>query len=249
MAGGGVLEELYGAAPDSFVEVRKRLLRKLRAEGRDDEAAELAALRKPAVPVFLANRLARERPLQVKKLVNGATRLADAQRRGDPAAVRKAQTELKDSIGSLLDEAAALNGKPLSDDVQRRLTSTLRAAAVDPALSGLMRRGVLADELEPSGFEALAGMQIAPAKKPPKRAADGRTKTAAARQESEADRRRQQREADRRARIDRLEGELADAGATLRDAERALAAASREAERARQRLVTLQTRLERERAR
>jgi hypothetical protein len=249
MTGGDVLEELYAAEPDSFVEVRKRLVRELRAEGRADDAAELAALRKPAVPVFLANRLARERPLQVKKLVNDATRLAGAQRRGDPTAVRKAQAELKDSVGSLLGEAAALNGKPLSDDVQRRLTSTLRAAAVDPALSGLLRRGVLADELEPSGFQALAGVQIEPAKKPAKGAPGGRTKTADARPESEADRRRRQREAERRARIDRLEVELAEAGGTLRDAERALAIATREAERVRERVAALQSRIERERAR
>jgi hypothetical protein len=249
MERGDVLEELYAADEDEFVEVRKRLARELREQGRGEEAAELAGLRKPPVPVFLANRLARERPLQVKKLVNVAGTLSGAQQRGDAETVRTMQSELKDVVGALLAEAATLAGKPLSDDVARRLQSTLRAAAVDSGLSEQLRRGVLSAELEPSGFDALARMELAPApppeqasatagrQAPSKTSADGgRTASAAA----------VRRAAAREKRIAKLEAELDGASTAARDAEKALAKAEREAARARERVATLEARLARE---
>ena len=47
-----------------------------------------------------------------------------------------------------------------------RIAGTLRAAAVDPAARELLAQGRLSEELEASGFGALAGMEVAAAPVP-----------------------------------------------------------------------------------
>ena len=55
-------ERLLAAAPDRFVAERKALAKKLRDEGRGEEAAAVEALRKPSAVVLAVNRSARDRP-------------------------------------------------------------------------------------------------------------------------------------------------------------------------------------------
>ena len=78
----GALEQLYAVEPEQFVAERGRLERSLRGEGRTEEAEELAKLRKPPLPVYAANRLARDRPDDIAKLISTGERLAAAQGRG-----------------------------------------------------------------------------------------------------------------------------------------------------------------------
>ena len=221
-----VLEQLYGAEPDDFVAERKRLERLLRDEGRTEEAAALAKLKKPAVPVYAANRLARERAHDVAKLIAAGERLAGAHESGDADELRGAQRELTDSVSALVREAG------ISDAMEHRLGVLLRAAAIDPESAELLRRGVLADEVEPAAFDALAGMKIAKPKRP----------AAAKREQSAATERK------RREQIGELEGELAEARRDLRTAERTLAEAAKERDRAERRVDQLTARLERARS-
>ena len=86
------LGQLYSVEPDEFVAERKRLERSLRDEGRAEEAAELAKLRKPPQPVFLANRLARQQPDLVGQLIDDGEQLAAAHEAGDPEQLRTAAT-------------------------------------------------------------------------------------------------------------------------------------------------------------
>ena len=80
---GEILEQLYAVEPDEFVAERKRLEKSLRDEGRAEEAAEIAKLRKPSQPVFLANRLARWQPDLVGQLIDAGEQLAAAHKAGD----------------------------------------------------------------------------------------------------------------------------------------------------------------------
>jgi hypothetical protein len=233
--GEDALERLYAADPDQFVAERNRLAREFRDEGRDEEARELAALRKPPLPAFLANRLAREQPREMRALIHAAEKLSAAHRAGDAAKLRKAQAEHNDALRTLVATASQAAGKPVSDAVEQRLATTLRAASVDPEAASLLERGVLPDEVDPAGFDALAGMPV-------KRA------QAKAKSEPTASSGRAQRaESARQARTERLESQLADANDELRSAERELKAAERAAERARRRVADLEQRLERAR--
>jgi hypothetical protein len=123
-------------------------------------------------------------------------------------------------------------GRSVSDAIVERIATTLDAAALDEGSRFLLRAGRLTDELEPPGFEALAGM--APAKEKQGGGARKRPTASAA----EARRRVQaaQREARARARdATKAEGEVERAEATAAEARRAAEAArerSDEADRA-----------------
>lgn len=223
-----VLEQLYAAGPDDFVAERKRLERLLRDEGRAEEAAELAKLRKPAVPVHAANRLARERADDVGKLIAAGERLASGHRSGDAEELRGAQRELTERVATLA------HGAQLSGAMEQRLAVLLRAAATDPDSAKLLRRGVLSEEVEPTAFDALAGVKVAKPKRPP---------AAATREPSPAEARKRRRQ------IEELEAELSDAKGALRSAERQVAAAEKERDRAERRVDQLTERLEQARAR
>jgi hypothetical protein len=231
VAAADALEQLYAVDLDEFVAERKRLERELRGAGKSAEADEIAARRKPPLPVFLANRLARARPRDVEALIDAAGRLAKAQREGDAGGVRTAGAALNGAVRELVDAAGVLS-RGLSSDVSQRLATTLRAAASSEQRADALRRGVLADEVEPSGFEAFAGVTLEPRKttrKAPKPAA-------AAKRESKA-------EAARTQRLAELETDLEAARKTLAGAEAALGAAEREAARARKRVADLNARL------
>jgi hypothetical protein len=230
-----MLERLYAADPEQFVPERNRLVRELRDEGRDAEAREVAVLRKPPLPAFLANRLAHEQPHEMRALIDAAEKLSAAHRAGDAAKLRKAQAEHNDALRALVATASQASGKPVSDAVEQRLATTLRAASVDPDTASLLVRGVLPSEVDPAGFDALAGMPVKHARA---RAKSGRTASSG---------RAERAESARRARTERLESQLADANDELRSAERQLEAAERAAERARRRVADLEERLERAR--
>lgn len=217
-----ILEQLYSAEPDEFVAERKRLEKSLRDEGRGEEAAEVARLRKPSQPVFLANRLARELPDLVTQLVDDGKQLAAAHEAGDSEQLRTAQRELARRVDALVRAAG-----DSSTAIEQRLATLLRAAATNPTAATLLREGVLAEEVEPAAFDALAGMTL-PAPKP---------------------RRQQEREAKparerKRGRVAELEAKLAEAKKALREAERELRKTEGDHERATRRVAQLTEKLE-----
>jgi hypothetical protein len=151
------LERLLGLPLDEFTAARTEAVKRLRKDGRADEAAELQAVRKPTAPVWGLNQAARREPGDVRALVRAAERL-----RQDPAG---ADADFRSHLGDVVREAErALAGakQKVSQETTRRITITARAAAA--SLPDELIRGVLREELEPSGFEAMAGM--APAPKP-----------------------------------------------------------------------------------
>jgi hypothetical protein len=226
--GPDALEQLYGVEPEQFIAERKRLERSLRDSGRTEEADELAQRKKPPLPVFVANRLARVSPDDIAGLISAGERLTAAHAAGDPAELRKEQAELARRIRTLVQKAEAAAGQLLSGAMEQRLAVLLRAAASDPASAGLLRRGVLAEEVEPAAFGALAGISLAS----PKR-----------RQEPDrgADRAFEEK---RRARVEDLKSELADARDALRRAKRELGKAEAEVKRAERRVAQLADRLD-----
>jgi hypothetical protein len=217
------LEQLYAVEPDEFVAERKRLEKSLRDKGRAEEAAEVAKLRKPSQPVFLANRLARWQPDLVAQLIDNGEQLAAAHEAGDPEKLRTAQRDLAGRVDALVRIAPG----DVSDAIEQRLATLLRAAATNPATAPLLRRGVLSDEVEPTAFDALAGLTLAAPKARPK------PKT-----RPEPPRKRKP------GRVEELESRLAEARKALRQAERDLRKAESGHERAERRVAQLEKQLE-----
>jgi len=165
------LDELYRLPLSEFTPGRNDLAKRLKAEGRDAESDEVKALKKPSVAAWLANRLAVERELDVQRLRKAGESLAKGQTSGSAESFREAQQEERHALGRLTDAAAELAAREgASSTAVDRAMQTLRAASLTEEGRELLRRGRITEELEPPGFEALAGLvvQPPPAKAPAK---------------------------------------------------------------------------------
>jgi hypothetical protein len=230
-----VLDELYSAPLDEFIPRRTALAKQLKAEGRADDAAEVGGARKPPVPLWTVNQLARRNKPAVEKLVDASDSLRKALGTGDHDAFAAAQKGQTDALRNLRDAARRLLGKA-TDPVLERVVSTFRTASVDDDLRAALLAGLLTEEPEPSGFDALAGLSFAPGgtRKPgepkPKREDQGRAervkRATKALQEAKAEARARDREArDAERAAEKARKAADDAAGAVEDAEEALATA------------------------
>jgi len=231
-------DRLFEVPLDEFVAARDQLARELRKEGKDEQAAEVAALRKPTVPVWAVNQLARRRRRDVDLLLDAGHRLRAAQAEADPERAREAFANARDAEREAMrrlragaEELLAERGGA-SDAMVERVLATLRAAAVTEEGRELLARGRLTEELQTTGFEVAASLvpkrKATPAKRP---------KLDAARADLEQARKRE-REATRRLqaakrRAEEAEAELEKARREAEEASSAVSAAEEALERAR----------------
>ena len=223
-------ERLLSVAPDTFVTERKAIAKKLRDEGRADDAAAVDALRKPTAVVFAVNRGARDRPKAARAAADAAERVKKAQLGGNHDDFRQALRDLDDALDLLADVAVAHvgGGKGASDAMRRRVRDLLRSAVADDDARQALARGALTEELDAPGFSPFAGMPVAaPARK---RAPKG--PTAADRREGE----RKARQEALREELRQAEEELDAATTAAREAERARSRAERKVELLRKKL-------------
>jgi hypothetical protein len=151
------LDRLYGLPLEEFTKARNSLSARLQKAGETDVAAEVKALAKPSVPAWAVNQLARTRKHDVRALLDAAER----SRSGKAKSLREELDEQRDALQRLTNEARDLletERGSAPDAMVQRIASTLRAAASDPAAAELLERGRLNEDLEPAGFEALAGL-------------------------------------------------------------------------------------------
>ena len=228
------LDRLFGLPLAEFTAARNELARRLKAEGRSDEAAEVRALSKPSVPAWTINQLSRLEEGAVGDLLDAGDGLRKAQERvlkqgGTAEALRDAAATQRDAVQRLTRRARDLleeADRPASAAVVERVARTLQAASVDEDGRRLLKAGRLTQELEPTGFEALGGLQVEARPRRPR--ASARDELARRRLEKE-ERRRQRRELQERARaLDRAAREAE------RAADRAEAAAANARRRAEQ---------------
>jgi hypothetical protein len=221
------IDQLFELPLEEFTSARNELAKRLKQEGDPTAAEAVRSLTKPTVAVWAVNQLARREPEAVRALLNVAARLRSAQERalgGERAAdaLRAAQSEEREAIRDLTRRAEKIlrdEGRPASGQTLERVASTLRAAAVaDPGREAL-REGRLSGDVEVSGFDAFAGLEL------PK---GGGRRAARGSGDDLAERRRQKREAERRRK--ELEKRVRDlsarADAAERDADKARKAAA-----------------------
>jgi hypothetical protein len=225
------LDRLYALPLEEFTSSRNDLARRLAKAGRKDAADEVKKLPKPSVPVWTANQLARREPGEVRALLRSAEDLRKAQQRAlsgrgaqDLAKRVDEQRRAVRALARLGRDILASEGRSVSDAIVDRIAKTLEAAALDDASRFLLRAGRLTEELEPPGFDALAGLAPAAgrAKKPAPEASGKRERVAEARRRLKAakdDARAQARtarEAERE--VERAESAAADARRTAQTA-------------------------------
>jgi hypothetical protein len=142
------LDLLYSAPRERFVSLRNEMAKRLRGEGRRDEAAEIAALRKPTLVAWALNEVSRSASDKVDELFEAQASLQAA---GSAATLRTASQRRQAIMGELLSiavealEAGGHDGEGLRD----RIGLTLLAIGTNPEAGEAFRRGRLSDEVEP----------------------------------------------------------------------------------------------------
>src|SRR5258708_29157937 len=105
------VSRLYQVPLGEFVKARDALARELRDKGEADEAKRVAALRKPAATLWVANQLARAAPKEIDALIAATARARHAQaaathgKGGDE--LREAMREQREALQKLSRAAAA----------------------------------------------------------------------------------------------------------------------------------------------
>ena len=204
------VDALFALPLGEFTAARNALARRLRKE--DPAAAEgVRGLAKPTVPAWAVNQLVRREGDLVEQLLELGEALQKQALRGSVEALRDTQRQERDAVRELVLRAEALlteAGHSQSARTLERVAATLTAGAQTEAGRAALRAGRLTEELEPTGFEALAGMAAA--------SRSGARDELAEARKAKDERKRQQR---------RLEEEL-------RELERRAETAEREADRA-----------------
>jgi hypothetical protein len=223
-------DDLYRADPEAFVAARDALARRLRNDGRRDEAAAVSKLRRPTPTAWALNQVARDEPSRIEQLLAAGQGLREATEeavRGDASELRAAQEAERAAVHAATQAAAARlrsRGRPATDAMLRRLAGTLRAAIVDDAVAAELREGRLEADREAPGL-GLPGLDPgAVAARPVPHAADA---GAEARRAARAKRAEMEAEAER---LERRAVRLEDAA---RHAEAMAAEARAEADEAR----------------
>ena len=215
----GDLDRLYQLPLNEFTSARDDLTKRLRAEGENEKAQEIKKLRKPTAAVWLVNQLARERPLDLQRLLKAGESLTKSQAQAAagessqfPEARRDEHLAL-DQLAKVAREIADRAG--IGPPAVGRATETLRTASLTAEGRDLLRRGRVTEELEPPGFEALTSLEVAPAKRKPPRSDDRAEKQTALKQARERVRqlRAEERELTSAARTAGREAERAEAEA------------------------------------
>jgi hypothetical protein len=233
------LDDLFARPLDEFTGARNELAKRLRKAGQEEAAARVQALKKPSVPVWAVNQLARRNADEVKALVDAGAELRKVQaaafRGGGRDAVREATAAEREAARTLTRRAHELlaeEGRPVTRAVTDRIGSLLRAASVDPEAAPLLAAGRLAEEVDATGFGAVAG--IAPA----------RPARAKARPKGDAERQRREQQRKRlEAQVERRRGAVAEAEVKAERAEQAAEKARADAEEARRALAAAESEL------
>jgi hypothetical protein len=212
-------DRLYGLPLNEFVPARDELAKRLRDQGQRELADDVKGLRKPPVAAWVANRLARERELDVQRLLNAGEALTKAQAgaaSGDsPEAFAEARRDEQRALERLAAEAReTIAREGIGAAALERVLQTLRAASLTSDGRELLKRGRLSEELEPPGFEAMSGLAAGATTKPQRRA-------------------KGKRQDERRAALDDARRRVKDARSEERDLVKKAREAEREAERAR----------------
>jgi len=237
--------QLYALPLGEFTPARNKLAARLRKDGEKSASERVKELVKPPASAWAVNVLFADDRQRMEALLAAGERARQAQgetlSRGTAETLRSALQEERKLRGDLRRRAVDLlkkDGRDPGREVTDRIAVNLEALALNPDAAEAAQRGWLDQDLEPPGFEILAGLQLGAAPPAP---AKEETKPAPLRGGKE-DSVREREDAKARERIARAEEKVAraaDEAARLREeaqrAEQSAAEAERAAEEARRR--------------
>jgi len=157
--------DLFGVDPAEFVAARDALARELKASGRRDDAVAVKAMRRPSVPTWALNRVARDDAAVVSALLTSAATARSMQERAvegnaDGDALRSALADRRAAVRDVLALAVAVieASDRTAASQQRQLESTLTAVIASDRLSELLGIGELVDVADDEADDDLASL-------------------------------------------------------------------------------------------
>ena len=153
------VDTLYTVPLAEFTRHRNELAARLRQAGRRDEAAAVRRLRRPSVPVWAINTLARQEVDAVRAFADATDRLKRAQL-GDRQAVADATQAQRRTLQVLMRSTEGIlrrGGFSPTAQAAQRISGTLLWAATDREARQALLQGRLTEERQAPGFEALGG--------------------------------------------------------------------------------------------
>jgi hypothetical protein len=216
------VRELYRGAPEGFITARDALVKRLRDDGREGDAAEVRKLRRPTMAAWALDRLADDASETIGELLDAGAELARAQRATlsgrDPDALRGAAARRRELVARLTELAVdALRSADRSPDAHvEDIRGTLEAASVDEGVAERLRAGTLDKTVQPSaGFGDLTGLQLVSRRddEPEEATADRKPSASQSRGKADEDRAHQLDAEVRRLRRERDAAERKAAGA------------------------------------
>lgn len=158
----GEIDRLYALPLEEFTAERDDLAKRLRKEGDRDAAAEVNGLKKPSVAAWAVNQVQRDRPDEVRELIEVTEELHRVHKKLSSAGARERLEEAAEMqrklIRSLVRCASQLleaGGHPASDATLQKVSDTLRAAALDEDVRDQLAHGRLVKEASAAGFGPL----------------------------------------------------------------------------------------------
>ena len=163
------IDRLYALPLDEFTRERDELAKQLRKDGDRDAAAEVKALRKPSVPAWAVNQVRRDRPDDVRRLLEvteelhrvyaGIASAGARERLGEAADM---QRDLIRSLTRCAKELLEAGGASASEATLNKVADTFRAAALDEDLREEIADGRVVKERRAAGLGPLASMPAPP---------------------------------------------------------------------------------------
>ncbi|HSU81457.1 MAG TPA: hypothetical protein VLR69_03510, partial [Thermoanaerobaculia bacterium] len=162
------LARLYRGPLEGFTAARNDLAKQLRKEGRSTESDRVKSLAKPTPSAWAVNVLFDRDREKMDELLAAGKRARAAQQQAVSGRGAEALREGLAAVRRLIDELRRLGvgilaeaGRAASRSIMERIGTDLQALALSPAAAEEADRRWLDRDLDPPGFEVLAGLQLA----------------------------------------------------------------------------------------
>jgi hypothetical protein len=162
------IARLYRRPLDEFISARNDLAKQLRKLGLPKDAEQVRTLPKPTPSAWAVNQLFERAPQKMDALLGTGKRAHAAQREAvsgrGVSALREsieAGRALTEELRRRAVEILAESGRAVSRALSDRIGTNLQALALSPAAAEEASRGWINRDLDPPGFEVLAGLQVA----------------------------------------------------------------------------------------
>lgn len=162
------IERLYRGPIEGFTPARNDLAKQLRKLGSKKDADRVRILPKPTPSAWAVNVLFDRDREKMEELLAAGKRARAGQREAVSGHGADALRESLGAVRRLIDELRRLGvgilaeaGRSVSRALIERIGTDLQALALSPAAAEEVSRGWLDHDLDPPGFEVLAGLQLA----------------------------------------------------------------------------------------